>query len=164
MNPGIERLLWTASVPSALVALIVATVGSSPAPVRIDAPFAAPPSVASSLDSIEARGLPLGELALEVVARDPFRFERRPAAIPFGQPPEPERPPAPPAPRPALQLSGISGPPLHAVLEGVPGHVGGIIVHEGDTLAGLRIQSVRRDAVVVVGADTTWVLTLRRAW
>jgi hypothetical protein len=91
-------------------------------------------------------------------------LERRPADVRFGvelltvqQPPR--------APRPALVLLGVlGGQPWRAVLDGVPGHTGSMVVAEGDSLAGLTIRAVGSDSVVVAGFDTVWVLGLRRSW
>jgi len=61
-------------------------------------------------------------------------------------------------------LSGVFGPPWQAVLEGIPGKQGSVVVRVGDVFGELRIRSIRRDTVVVQGADTTWKLTVRRTW
>lgn len=98
------------------------------------------------------------------VARDrnPFRFARRPAAIPFGA----EAPPAPQAPhRPELRLLGtIGGPPWQALLAGIPGRAGGTIVSQGQEIEGLRMRRITRDSLVVEGSDTTWRLGVRTLW
>jgi hypothetical protein len=66
-------------------------------------------------------------------------------------------------PKPRLVLRGIlGGPPWDALIEGIPGREGSAVVRTGDKLAGLLIRSVRRDTVVVRGADTTWKLTMGR--
>lgn len=100
-----------------------------------------------------------------LVARDPFRLERRPSAVPYS--PALESAPAPPSrpPRPALAVAGIvGGPPWEALLDGVPGRQGTVLVRRGDTLGGLRVRSVAKDSVRITGMDTTWVLTIRRVW
>jgi hypothetical protein len=70
----------------------------------------------------------------------------------------------PAAPKPALVLKGMVGaaPAWQAVLEGVPGRQGSVVVAQGDTIGGLRVRRVSRDTVVVQGADTNWKLTLER--
>lgn len=99
-----------------------------------------------------------------VVARDPFRLERRPSAVAYAPSLE-GAPPPPRPPRPALAITGIvGGPPWEAFLDGVPGRQGSVLVRLGDTLSGLRIRSVTRDSVRITGMDTTWVLAVRRAW
>ncbi len=96
---------------------------------------------------------------------DPFRAGRRPSPVAY-QPTRDGAPPPPPrATRPGLALSGIiGGPPWSAVLEGVPGRDGGSVVRTGDTLGGLKVRAAGRDTVVIIGMDTTWRLTVRRAW
>jgi hypothetical protein len=64
--------------------------------------------------------------------------------------------------KPQLVLEGLVG---HAALiDGVPGHAMTAIVHVGDTLGGLRVRRIGRDTVTIIDSDTTWRLTLRRAW
>lgn len=73
-------------------------------------------------------------------------------------------PPHPP--RPALGLRGVVGvePGLRAVVDGVPGAEGGVLLAAGDTIRGLRVRRVTADTVVIQGADTVWRLTMRRTW
>lgn len=100
-----------------------------------------------------------------VVAKDPFRLERRPSPVSYS--PTTESAPAPPPrpPRPALAVTGIvGGPPWEALLEGLPGRQGSVLVRRGDTVSGLRIRSITRDTVRISGMDTTWKLAVRRAW
>jgi hypothetical protein len=74
-------------------------------------------------------------------------------------------PPEPKAPRPTLVLRGIiGGPPWSAILEGIPGRQGSVVLRRGDTVAALVVRAVRRDTVVIEGADTTWRLTVKRSW
>jgi hypothetical protein len=61
-------------------------------------------------------------------------------------------------------VTGIFGPPWQAVVEGIPGREGGVVVREGEVLGELRVRSIKRDTVVVVGFDTTWALAVRRPW
>ena len=66
-------------------------------------------------------------------------------------------------PRRPLVLRGLlGGPPWNAVLEGLPGHEGAVVMRLGETLAGLRVRAVLRDTVFVQGTDTSWKLTVRR--
>jgi type II secretory pathway component PulC len=102
-----------------------------------------------------------------IVERDVFRLERHPARIPFhrdmlGTPPVA---PAANAPRPQLIVAGIiGGPPWEALLNGLPGREGTVLVRAGQILDGLRIRSINRDSVVVQGVDTTWRLAMRSPW
>jgi hypothetical protein len=87
------------------------------------------------------------------VAYDPLRSD--PAlAVPVDRPP-----------RPSLAISGlIYGARAGVVVEGIPGHDGGVLLNEGDTVAGLRIRRITVDHVVITGFDTTWTLEVRRPW
>lgn len=102
-----------------------------------------------------------------VVASNPFRITRQPSSIEFtgaltGMSASylPAKPP-----KPALKVSGIvGGPPWSAVIEGFPGREGGVLVRTGDVINAFSVRRVGRDTVVVAGMDTTWTLTVRRAW
>jgi hypothetical protein len=96
-----------------------------------------------------------------VAATDPFRLDRHPASVAYRPDLEGVAPPPKP-PKPQLVLEGVVGGA--ALIDGAPGHPATAIVHVGDTLGGLRIRRVGRDTVIVLGADTTWRLTVRRAW
>ena len=98
-----------------------------------------------------------------IASRNPFRLDRRPAMVRFGAAPQPTRPGSTPRPL-ALVLTGTFGPPWQGVIEGIPGKQGPVLVREGEAFGELRIRSVRRDTVVVQGADTVWKLTVRRPW
>lgn len=127
----------------------------------------APPRVAAAA----AMPVPAPEahpdsLAVLVVARDPFRVTRRPAATAY----DPLRR-APPAgastPKPALALAGIvwdGGRDPAAVVEGFPGVDAPRAVHRGETVGGFRITAITADRVIIVGLDTTWTLTVREPW
>lgn len=67
--------------------------------------------------------------------------------------------------RPALILSGVlGGPPWEALIEGVPGREGSILVRPGDSIADLRIRHIAWDTMVVERADSSWTITMKRAW
>ena len=158
MTQRLEIVLWCSTLALASAA-IVGWRGASlkSADARFGLPpvhDAAPPPTASRLEILASR----------IVARDPFRLDRKPAAVAFGAMPAMAPAHATPAPRPALLLSGVFGPPWQAVLEGIPGKQGSVVVRAGDAFGELRIRSIRRDTVVVQGADTTWKLTVRRLW
>ncbi|HEU4557817.1 MAG TPA: hypothetical protein VFS20_08200, partial [Longimicrobium sp.] len=112
-------------------------------------------------------------VAASSVARgDPFRLDRRPAPVAFSARPDAmggvpgmmQPPPPPPPPRPQLAVSGIVGPPWTALLEGVPGRDGPVLVRGGERLGELQVRQVGPNGVVVVGMDTIWRLTIRKAW
>jgi hypothetical protein len=105
-----------------------------------------------------------------VIDSDPFRASRRPATVAYR--PDLEGVPAPVVvkpPRPSLVLRGVvGGPSWQAVLEGIPGRTGGVVVRRGDVIGSphqlLKVQSIGPDTVIIQGADTTWRLTVTRAW
>jgi hypothetical protein len=158
MTRRTEVTLWSVAVLAGLVAVLgwrdteqLAPEGLSPI-----APLSAPPGRLTS-DSLVA-------LAALIESGDPFRLDRHPAAVAYradldGGAPQP-------APlRPALVLKGVlGGPPWEAILEGLPGREGSVLVTAGQRFGPLRVQSVRPDTVIVKGTDTTWVLTVRRVW
>jgi hypothetical protein len=102
-----------------------------------------------------------------VVEADPFRLERRPADVPFGAPAAStiSPAPAPSAAKPNLLLSGIvGGPPWVALLDGVPGHEGSVMLRVGDTLGGITVRAVTASTATISGFDTTWKLSVRQPW
>jgi len=109
---------------------------------------------ADSLDSAAGR----------VIAHDPFRLARKPATVAFSIAPNGVvGPPVPAAPPVRIALQGtIGGPPWRAIIAGIPGHDGTIIVSSGDTLGGVSIRRVSRDGVTVRVKDSTWTLTLTK--
>jgi hypothetical protein len=106
---------------------------------------------------------PADSLATRIAGRDPFRFDRHSAAVPY----DPQRaavaiatPYGPP--KPALRLVGVvTGREPAALIEGLPGIEGGRVLRRGERIAGLTIAAIERRQVRVVGMDTVWVLTLR---
>jgi hypothetical protein len=108
----------------------------------------------------------LADTAAHTVAHDPFRVARTPSDVSFGTPDLPATPPVPPATTfQALALKGVlGGPPWQAVFTGVPNRDANVVARVGDTLAGLRLIRVHRDAVVLRGRDTLVTLTLIRTW
>lgn len=106
-------------------------------------------SLAAAIDSIADRNL--------------FRDDRESDddAPPLNVASIPVTPAAPP--KPALVLRGIlGGPPWNAILGGIPGRDGDVVVRQGDSLSGLRVRTVKPTGIVVRGMDTTWTLTLAR--
>lgn len=103
----------------------------------------------------------------QIRENNPFRLARRPAAdMTLGLSPPTTTYDPPPPPKPALVLRGIVGARdgWRALLGGVPGREGSVVVRSGDTLSALRVRYVGRDTVLVGGMDTTWTLTMRQAW
>lgn len=127
----------------------------------------APPALATTAPAARLSPDSLAAAAERVAKTDPFRMERTPARVAYTPKLEnaPAVPPIPAPPRPPLAVAGIiGGPPWAALLDGVPGRSGSVVVHAGDTLGGLRVRVVRAALVIVSGADTTWRLTLKQPW
>lgn len=159
--PALELLLWGITA----IALVAAVVGWQQAGETASAPAAlslTPPAGSPrwSADSLAAA-------ANDVAAHDPFRVDRRPADVPYhavsdGAPP-PAPPPAPP--KPNLTVAGlVGGPPWAALLDGIPGRAGSVVVHAGDVIDDLTVRAVGKDTVIVSGMDTTWTLLLKHPW
>ncbi len=105
-------------------------------------------------------------LAAALVAHDPFRVAHRPSDILY-DPVRLAQPASPPVPKPALALVGIvwdTGRDPTALVEGLPGVDGPRPVRQGETIAGLRVRTIKPDRVVITGLDTTWTLTVREPW
>jgi hypothetical protein len=158
--PFLEPALWGTSA-ILLIWLAAGRVRESRAtPVRsAPAPIAAAPS---AIEMIAPESL----AAAVDLARDGnlFRRERQPSdpsAQVLGGAPPPMQPPQPPKPHPVLR-GLLGGPPWEAVLEGLPGREGNVVMRVGESAGGLTVRAVRRDTVILQGSDTTWKLTLRR--
>lgn len=161
-----EALLWTLALAVALLGWTRWRRAEPAARAPASALWAAPPAprrVAADR---------LAEAARAVAGGNPFRLDRAPAPLGFNQPgtgmpgmgmvPPPFVPPPPP--RPQLFVSGIVGPPWQAMLEGVPGREGAVVVRQGDVLGDLRVREITESAVVVASPDTTWRLAVRKPW
>jgi hypothetical protein len=142
------------------------------------------PAGALAVTPAEPRRVPRERLAAAgatITGGNPFRLDRAPAPLGFTPPGMPGMPMGPgmmpgmptgempiyappPPPRPALAVSGIVGPPWQALLEGVPGREGAVVVRAGDVLGDLRIRDIDQNVVVVAAPDTTWRLTVRNPW
>jgi hypothetical protein len=157
----VERLLWgaaTALVASALIAWRGSLTRPLSAPSVIwpieQSPVYPPPNALDSAVKSTTRS-------------NPFRLERRPSSVAYGTEPEgaSTAPPPPKPPKPKLALAGIvGGPPWIALVDGIPGRNGSVLVHAGDTLAGLRVRSLGPKGVTITGLDTTWKLKLKKPW
>ncbi|HYW12941.1 MAG TPA: hypothetical protein VE871_13365, partial [Longimicrobium sp.] len=136
-------------------------------------PVAATPPGALDTSPPEPRRVPgvrLVAAGRTVAGGNPFRLDRAPAPLGFARPGEGMMPPEPmpyvppPPPRPQLAVTGIVGPPWQALLEGVPGREGAVVIKRGDVLGDLRVREVTRTTVTVSAPDTTWRLTVRKGW
>lgn len=138
---------WTTAVPTP-PAKERSVAAGAPAPARADT-------------------VALRNSAARLRARDPFRLDRKPADLPYNpwQPAVAPPPPPPPPVRPPLALAGLlGGPPWSALIEGIPGREGGVLLQMGDSASGVRFVAVRGDTVILAAFDTTWSLTEKRAW
>lgn len=104
----------------------------------------------------------LDNAATYIVAHDPFRLERKPALVAYSVT-QPGAALPPVVQQPAIQIAlhgTIGGPPWRAIISGVPGHDGTIVVAPGDTLGGVTIKNVTRDGVTVRVRDSSWTVNL----
>lgn len=156
----LERGLWAvAGLATVVAVLAVRAARATPEVIpRSIVPAAAEPRHVAA-DSI-------AQAAAYVTASDPFRLSRQPASVAYSPALEGLAPPvAQGPPRPTLVLRGIvGGPPWSAILDGVPGRDGSVVVRRGDSLGTLVVRVVGRDTVIINGADTTWRLTVKRSW
>jgi hypothetical protein len=156
-----EPALWIAT---ALIALVA---GLNVHRVRLELAVPAPVVWTLPRDVGRPDSDSLLAIADRVAASDPFRLDRRPADVPVGTPAPATTPPGsePDAARPNLALSGlVGGPPWVALLEGVPGHEGSVLLRAGDTLGGIKVRAVSATTATISGFDTTWKLTVKRPW
>jgi len=157
---ALERGLWGATT----VAVIVTALGVRAA--RATSATSAWPILTAAAEPRRLDGDSIAQAVAYVVANDPFRLSRHPATVAYSPaleglaPPVVARPP-----RPNLVLRGVvGGPPWSAILDGVPGRDGNVLVRRGDSLGALVVRAVGRDTVIIKGADTTWRLTVKRSW
>lgn len=159
-----ERTIWT------LTAMIVAvtirqTVSArrSPNGVSSSHVLLARTPTAPAMTMFE--GDMLDSATSQIMAHDPFRIERKPANIAFSVAPNgAQTMPAPAAPLVRIALQGtIGGPPWRAIISGVPGHEGTVMVSSGDTLGVVVIRRVNKDSVTVRVKDSTWTVTQAKA-
>lgn len=158
----IERTLWLA----ALLALVAGAVGAHHRSAQLWA--AASPTLLSVIAVAPARPAPdtLESAVDEIADRNLFRPERTSAEQTTNpQPMMPMGMPQPPSTKPHLVLRGVlGGPPWDAIIEGIPGHEGSVVLSAGQSLGGITVRAVRRDTAYARGFDTTWALPLARTW
>jgi hypothetical protein len=161
----LEVALWALAVIVLILGWMRWREAGTPPTGTVAASLATAPAEPFGID-----GERLTDAGRSTLGGNPFRLDRAPA--PVGQSASDFDPdfgpgatmPAPPPFRPPLAVSGIAGPPWRAVLDGVPGREGGVVVARGDELGDLRIRDVTATTVVVVGSDTTWRLHVKTPW
>ncbi len=104
-------------------------------------------------------------MLLALVRRAPFRASGQQPDVRYdpqrlGAPPLPEQS-SPPKPELVLVGLVLDGEP-RALIQGVPGAAGALLLGVSDTAGGLRVRRIGSDRVRVTGHDTTWTLELRR--
>jgi hypothetical protein len=156
----IERALWGMTAAAAIAAALGVRAAPATA-IPAARPMPAAPAAPRRLDPDS-----IARAVAYTVANDPFRLSRQPATVAYSPALEGLAPPsAPRPPRPNLVLRGIvGGPPWSAILDGIPGRDGSIVLRTGDSVATLVVRAVGRDTVIIKGADTTWRLTVKRSW
>jgi hypothetical protein len=160
----LERTLWSGAA-AALVAIGVIWHASAHAGAFTPPRNGVLQAVVPMIDDMG--GERFTQLKGALIEADPFRLDRRPAPVRYRPELEGAGAPAPPPspPKPVLVLRGIvGGPPWDAMIDGIPGRQGAVLVHRGDTLGGLTVSVIQRDTVIIHGADTTWRLSIRRSW
>lgn len=158
MKRRLEGVLWPMTAACAIVA--GRSLHQARHPQAANSDFAQPlPRLALPIrDSISA----WSRLTMET---NPFRFTRAPASVAFGEASPTSPAPTEARPRPALALLGtIGGPPWQAVVAGLPGRSGTVVVRPGQQVDSFLVRAVNRERVVIAGPDTTWILTVRQPW
>jgi hypothetical protein len=156
----IERGLWSATAVTLSATLLLlhreTSRASAGAPATL--PSFVPALERPTVDSLE-------EAVSDVAEHDLFRPDRSMAPAQEAMPGPALATMTPLVARPRLVLRGVlGGPPWDALVEGLPGRDGAVVMRAGQTIAGITIRSVRPDTVLARGFDTTWALTLGRSW
>lgn len=120
---------------------------------------------AAHVSRVPSDGLIPDSLLHGIVELAPFRLVRHPAEASYQVGRPDAQSDVQPSTKPALVLSGIiAGQHRAALLDGIPGHDGSVLLQLGDTVAGLRLRRIDAAGVVITGMDTTWTLTVRKIW
>jgi hypothetical protein len=160
----IDRFL-RGGVGALLVAGVAMIARAATVPVVVQDPVQAVTSIEEPA-AMHVRSSVADSLTTIALRRPLFRSDRRPAAVPY----DPQRSAAPaepaaPVERPTLALSGIVwGAEPAALIEGMPGVEGSLVLRRGEASAGIRIVRIERTRVVLSGRDTTWILQVREPW
>jgi hypothetical protein len=157
----LERALWGIAMAGAAIGCVplVRGVASPEVPPMLGVLPVAPPR--PTIESLTT--------AVETIADgNLFRPNREPASSPtaergmtaaYVQPMN-----VAPARAPLILRGVVGGPPWSVVLLGVPGRDGPVVLRQGEPEGGLELRAIRHDTAIVRGRDTTWRLTMSRAW
>jgi hypothetical protein len=154
-----ERLLWGVAAAATGIAIVMLRAGA------VDASAGAVPVLPVTLLALPRPTMDSLERAVSDVAeRNLFRAERS-MADESSAAPAVGMMPAAPSTKPRLVLRGVlGGPPWDALIDGIPGRDGAVVMRAGQVVGGVTIRAVKRDTVFARGFDTTWALTLGRSW
>jgi hypothetical protein len=159
----IERALWVGAVAAAggaVVSVRASTVRTLAASRPAMLPAVATAPARPNTDSLES--------AVEDIAdNNLFRPERTSAEEPAQAPVAMQMgmPMPSPSTKPRLVLRGmIGGPAWEAIIEGIPGRDGSVVLRTGQSVGGITLRSVRKDTAYARGFDTSWALPLARSW
>jgi hypothetical protein len=113
---------------------------------------------------VARRPAPVDSFSRVIARRNLFQPTRRPASVPYRlETPVPVVPPGPP--KPVLRLNGIiGGPAPSAIIEGIPGSDGPVVVRSGEVIGPLTVGKIESSSVRIGGMDTTWVLRVTAPW
>lgn len=151
----LERVLWAIALSAGVMTTGQMLLSSKPSLLSATRP----PSMTGVMMYDPAQ---LRQAADTVAATDLFRLDRHPSRSTLG-PPAIALPSAGIASPLHLELSGISGgPPWRAIVSGIPGHDGGMVVKAGDSLGGIRVRTIRRDTMIVQMNDSTMTFILKK--
>lgn len=156
ISRGVEIVCWTVAAGAVVWGVGAGT--DAPFRVLAGAQAIAPPETAMPTVSAES----LGVAARDVIERDPFRLARRPARVAFHQG-GPEAPPVDSVPVPEL-LGIVGGPPWQALLQGLPGQTGPLLVKVGDEFGPVSVRAISADTVLVAVNQSAVKLTVRQPW
>jgi hypothetical protein len=154
-----ERALWSCAALAASGGLL----GVRAARPRAGGPVMALPVVATK--PAAPAGDALDSAVADIADRNLFRPERASAEERESSAAAPAMAMGAPSSKPHLVLKGVlGGPPWDAVLEGIPGREGAVVIRAGESVGGVSVRAIRRDTAYVRGFDTTWALPLSRTW
>ena len=155
----LEVALWTVSVATVAGAMReLRSPASNVTPVALSAPSV-------SVDMVPPDEAEFAHAAELITASDPFRVQRRPAAVRFLVDTVATPAQSPSITPTTLALAGIiGGPPWEALVEGLPNRDGATLVKRGDVFGSIKIVRVTRDSVVIVMPDSLRTLGLKRVW